>query len=87
MSMTEHTLEAGEYHPAAEQAMSWYNNWVKEDPARYLQVRESIASNALSGNRLAQLCESTMKRLDKGKPVSDRYLLGLCWFLRSNFNE
>jgi hypothetical protein len=28
-----------------------------------------------------------MERLAESKPVSDRYLLGLAWFLRENFER
>lgn len=83
----EATLREDEYHPAADTAMLWFKMFVLEDPARFLMIKESLASVALSGNRLAELCLSTLNRLADGKPVSDRYLLGLCWFLRENFSE
>jgi len=74
-------LAENEYHPSADSAMRWYRDFML-DYKNYIMVREAIASTALSGNRLAELCQSTLDRLDKGGPVSDRYLLGLCWFLR-----
>lgn len=83
----EATLEEGEVHPIAPSAMAWFREWKLLQGFNYGLVREAIASTALSGNRLAEICNSTMDRLEKGEPVSDRYLLGLCWFLRDNFNE
>lgn len=73
-------IRADEYHPAADHAMQWFKNW-KFNAQRYMMTREAIASTALSGNRLAQICNGTLDRLENGQPVSDRYLLGLCWFL------
>jgi len=45
--------------------------------------KEALASTALSGNRLAEICMGTIDRLAKGEPVSDRYLLGLAWTILS----
>lgn len=75
------TLKLEEPHPAAHDAMAWFNLW-RTDMTNYMLTREAIASTALSGNRLAQICNSTLDRLEKAEPVSDRYLLGLCWFLK-----
>lgn len=46
-------------------------------------LQESLASTALSGNRSAEIMSETLRRLLNGEPVSDRYLLGLAWFLRN----
>ena len=81
----EATLQEKEAHPSAYNAMDWFRKWKLEKGIKYLQIREDIASTALSGIRLAEICNSTLDRLDSGEPVSDRYLLGLCWFLRDNF--
>jgi hypothetical protein len=75
-------IQLGEYHPSANDAMSWFNKWKARQGSHYMIIRESIASTALSGNRLAQICNGTLNRLEKGESVSDRYLLGLCWMLR-----
>lgn len=83
--MKEESLEEGEFHPIAPSVMQWFREWKRTQGVNYLLVRESIASTALAGNRLAEICNSTLDRLDNGEPVSDRYLLGLCWFLRNNF--
>lgn len=42
-----------------------------------LQWQEVFASTALSGNRCAEVCFGTINRLLEGKPVSDRYIMGL----------
>lgn len=78
-------LREKEYHPAAESALVWFKEWQLADLQRYMMVREAIASTALSGNRLAEIANGTLERLDKGEPVSDRYLLGLCWFLKEDY--
>lgn len=75
-------LAPSEPHPSAHQAYLWFHQSVVDNPIRYVQLKESIASTALSGNRLAQVCLGTMNRLEAGEPVSDRYLLGLVWFMR-----
>ena len=88
MNNKEATLEEKEYHPVAPSVLTWYRDWkLRRGFDNYMKVREAVASTALAGNRLAQICHSTLERLDKGEPVSDRYLLGLCWFLRDNFND
>jgi len=84
--LDESELQVNEYHPAATDALWWYKEWAK-DFRRYAMVREALASTALAGNRLAQICNGTLDRLQKGQPVSDRYLLGLCWFLRHEMEE
>ena len=78
----EGTLTESEYHPAADPAMRWFTTYVQQHPVEYMQWKEALASSALSDNRLAEVCIGTMDRLAKGEPVSDRYLLGLCWTLR-----
>ncbi len=80
-------IKENEYHPAAADAMAWFKDWQITDPVRYMEMREAIASTALSGNRLAQICHSTLERLANSQPVSDRYLLGLCWFLRDTVGK
>ncbi len=74
--MGEHTLNSGEAHPMAYVAAEYINE--NMEPA----LVESIASTALSGNRTAEICWSTWERLQKNEPVSDRYILGLAWFVR-----
>jgi hypothetical protein len=77
--MNEHTLGPTEYHPAADSAMAWLKGYMVEHRHDYLLAKEALASTALSGDRQAEICMSTIDRLAKGEPVSDRYLLGLAW--------
>lgn len=73
--MSEVTLNEDEPHPSAMYAM----RYVK---ANLLPIHiESLSSTALSGNRSAEIMLSTVRRLNNGDPVSDRYLLGLAWWL------
>lgn len=81
------TLTTEEYHPAADSAMVWIKWFISSDPLRWLQIKEALASTALSGNRMAEVCLGTIERLANSEPVSDRYLLGLCWFLRDSFER
>ena len=77
---TEHnTLKLGEPHPMAESALQWIKANVKcKDLFLHL---ESLSSCAIEGNRLAEICAETLHRLLHGEPISDRYLLGLAWYL------
>lgn len=77
--MTENSLEEGERHPAAYSAIEWIAAYVARNPS----IIESVASCALAGNRSAEICHSTLTRMLKKEAVSDRYVLGLAWFLRS----
>lgn len=73
------TLSPGEPHPAAPFALSY----IKSLPAASLAAwQESLSSNAIGGNRTAEICSETLHRIMAGQPVSDRYLLGLAWTLR-----
>jgi len=83
----ESTLKTGEIHPSAGSAMSWLHEWQIADLRRWAVMREAVASTALSGNRLAEICHGTLERLDKNEPISDRYLLGLCWFLKELYQS
>lgn len=81
------TIKENEYHPAVDSAMAWLKEFQREKPHEWAKIKESIASTALSENRLAEICHGTIQRLEDGEPVSDRYLLGLCWFVRENFSD
>lgn len=79
MSEEPGTLNNGEPHPAAHDAMKW----IKENIStkELLTTREAMASCAIGGSRLGEVCVGTIDRLINGEPVSDRYLLGLAWYL------
>jgi len=74
------TIRAGEPHPASLQALEYVRNIPFPELTTY---QCAFASAALSGNRLAEVCSETLERLITGKPVSDRYMLGLAWAIRS----
>jgi len=78
------TLTENEYHPAADSAMAWLRAYKAHNWAQWARMQESIASSALTGNRLAEVLFGTIERMKNGEPVSDRYLFGLCWFLRNS---
>lgn len=74
------TLEIGEFHPAAHYAYRYVKNYINRHPTgtQVGYILEAFASTALSGNRLAEICHETLRRVIYGEPVSDRYLMGLC---------
>ena len=83
----ESVIKPGEHHPAADHALAWFKEYQMLHPIDWLMMKESIASTALAGNRLAQICFGTINRIDNDLPISDRYLLGLCWFLRESLEK
>jgi hypothetical protein len=42
---------------------------------------EAFSSCAIEGNRLGEVCSETLNRIMTGKPVSDRYVMGLAFAL------
>lgn len=82
MTQTPGTLRPDEHHPAADSAMAWLQEYLGRDPQRAFVLVESFASNAIEGNRLAEICGETLRRILDREPVSDRYLLGLVWTIR-----
>ena len=74
------TLRDGEPHPSAVKAFEFVKSLSPKD---LMQWRESFASCAIEGNRLAEVCGETLDRILNGKPVSDQYVLGLAWCLLS----
>jgi len=70
------TLRIGEPHPAAQSAARYLVNM---DINKRVVLLGSLSSAAIEGNRWAEICHETWDRLIWGKPVSDRYVLGLAW--------
>jgi hypothetical protein len=70
------SLKDGEAHPAAHSALQYLNALSFEQRQDFLLTFSSLA---IEGNRLAEVCFGTLRRLIDGEPVSDRYLLGLAW--------
>lgn len=77
----EYSLAENEPHPSALTAFVWLKRFQLEHFTEWAMLVESIHSSALSDNRTAQILSSTLERLENGQPVSDRYLLGLVWFV------
>lgn len=75
------TLNEGEIHPAASIALDYVRESLRLPHGTFIQ--ESLASTAISGDRLAEVCCETLRRLIANEPVSDRYLFGLAWVLWS----
>lgn len=73
-------LGIGEPHPAAFEAKSYIQSLGAE---KLLKYREAFASCAIESNRLGEICGETLNRMMNGLPVSDRYVLGLAWSLKS----
>lgn len=72
-----------EHHMAADHAMAWFKEWQLSHLDEYAMLREAVASTAMvRSNRLAQILHGTLERLATSQPVSDRYLLGLCWYIK-----
>lgn len=72
-------LRPREPHPAAHTALTYIRSVPVTELALWL---ESFSSSSIEGNRLAEICGETLRRLMRGAPVSDRYLLGLAWTMR-----
>ncbi len=70
-------LSPGEAHPAALSAIVYVLQRIN-DPL----LLEALASCAIESNRMAEICMGTINRIKNKQPVSDRYLLGLAWFLK-----
>ena len=73
------TLAPGEPHPASTSALAYIAGLGWNKRAMYL---EALSSCAIEGNRTAEVCAATLRRLERNEPVSDRYLLGLAWELK-----
>ena len=74
------TLNIGEPHPSSPAAFAYVKAQILKNPL----LIESISSVGLSDdNRLAEICGHTLARIINGQPISDRYLLGLAWMIKS----
>lgn len=79
------TIRKGEYHPSADTAMAYIRSIPLSELYTWL---EAFSSCAIEDNRLGEICAETLNRVIKGEPISDRYLLGLAFFiLHTNVNN
>ena len=74
------TLAPTEWHPCASFAMDFIRTFSMKE---LMIQREALASCAIEGNRMAEVCLGTLNRLIAHQPVSDRYLLDLAWYLKT----
>lgn len=74
------TLKSGEAHPCVDIAKVI----VIKEIANCPHIQEALSSCAIEGNRMAEICGETLRRMLRGEPVSDRYLMGLALFLLSH---
>lgn len=78
--MNDVDLKPGEQHPMAKDAMSYLLSISLEN----LSIKRDVMSScAIEGNRTAEICGETLRRIFAGEMVSDRYLLGLAWMVKS----
>lgn len=81
MAKNNSTLLPGEPHPAAQSALAF----VCSHSLPALMVWQgTFASCAIEGNRQAEICGETLRRVLEREPVSDRYILGLAWTMRQS---
>lgn len=80
-------IKADEFHPAARQAYRWLKGFMVTNPADYSRCMLALSMAAVGDNRQAQICMGTVERLRTSQPVSDRYLLGLCWTIMAICNH
>jgi len=78
------TLKPGEPHPCASYALEYIRKLSWNELAI---LQESLSSCAIEGNRLAEVCGGTLRRLMNHEPVSDRYVLALAWMVRDWMEE
>lgn len=72
-------LKRGEAHPASYYAREWIlNNYTIDE---LFIMLEAMSSCAIEGNKEASICADTLDRMLTSKPCSDRYIMGLAWYL------
>jgi len=78
------TLNLGEPHPGYHFAVKYLQNVGLEKLFLY---REVFASCAIENNRNAEICSETLRRYLGAEPISDRYIMGLAWYIYSLENK
>lgn len=73
-------LLPNEPHPSSSSALEYLSSLGLQ---KLFEYQEAFASTAIEGNRLSEICCETLRRLLAKEPVSDRYLLGLAWSIKS----
>lgn len=72
------TLQQGEKHPVSESAYVYLCTLTPHELAIW---QESFSSCAIEGNRMADILSETLRRFMFNEPVSDRYIMGLAFFI------
>ena len=73
------TLRETEAHPMCYYARDWIlENYTIQE--LYLQL-EALSSCAIEGNNIGEICGETLRRMLHGESYSDRYIMGLAWYL------
>ena len=67
-------LRENERHPSYELAVRYISTLPLETLMKY---QESFCSCAIEGNRLGEICGTTLGKLLREEPVGERYVLGL----------
>jgi hypothetical protein len=75
------TLGLNEHHPSVHHAFKWLKQILCLDPLGTVMTREALASCSIEGNKLAEVCGSTLDRMSKGEDVGERYVFGLAWHM------
>lgn len=83
------TLKPLEPHPMARDALAYVLSLGYDSLCQWL---EAFSSCAIEGNRTAEICGETLRRVmspisGNAIKVSDRYILGLAWYLREHEKE
>jgi len=68
------TLLPTEPHPLALEAYNYISGIGLTTLYTHL---EALSSCAIEGNRMAEICAETLRRILYNEPVSDRYIMGL----------
>ena len=78
------TLKPKESHPAIDSALRYIASLSMNELAI---KQEAFSSCAIEGNRLAEICSETLRRLMNNEGVTDRYLLGLVETMRCSIDD
>ena len=73
-------LKENEVHPIAYQALAYVKRLGITKLSLYMEAMCSV--NIEHRNRETELCIGTLERVLQDRPVGERYILGLAWFLR-----
>lgn len=70
-------------HPAAVGATQYLNRWISHDIARLSHLEDSLVSATNLGNKNAEKCLETLRKLMRNEDTEDLETLGLAWTVRN----